>query len=388
MITEERRAEIVLEIQKESISLEMVRGLNLEELLFFIRTLQGADGGVDQVLIDQLISKAKGYDSWYIVNFKEFPVPFIRGGKAYIFTDEDAGKTAVERFEKRGLPVELYRHPLYAEDIFERIIRYGAEGVSINRGGLGLILNADLFSSDIEWSGKELNLAIIELILSVNEEDEAQEKAEKVFSDALRMAELYYAAAQTNNPRNADPMIEKSYSEGREHDCVLVDESGSTRGELIKAAMVASAVVEDFCRELEIPHLIYGFSTYGNGPLIISYSEPHEIDGGNRYRITGMTDRDGTPTAEALAYIAKQMRGLQVDISLLIVVTDGQSKSTIRTKEVVRSLLKQKMILVAAGIGKNRTQVEKEFGERFIDISNVDLLADQLIAIIKENLWV
>lgn len=92
MITEERRAEIVLEIQKESISLEMVRGLNLEELLFFIRTLQGADGGVDQVLIDQLISKAKGYDSWYIVNFKEFPVPFIRGGKAYIFTDEDAGK--------------------------------------------------------------------------------------------------------------------------------------------------------------------------------------------------------------------------------------------------------------------------------------------------------
>ena len=46
------------------------------------------------------------------------------------------------------------------------------------------------------------------------------------------------------------------------------------------------------------------------------------------------------------------------------------------------------MILVAAGIGKNRTQVEKEFGERFIDISNVDLLADQLIAIIKENLWV
>ncbi len=169
---------------------------------------------------------------------------------------------------------------------------------------------------------------------------------------------------------------------------LLVDESGSTRGELIKAAMVASAVVEDFCRELEIPHLIYGFSTYGNGPLIISYSEPHEIDGGNRYRITGMTDRDGTPTAEALAYIAKQMRGLQVDISLLIVVTDGQSKSTIRTKEVVRSLLKQKMILVAAGIGKNRTQVEKEFGERFIDISNVDLLADQLIAIIKENLWV
>lgn len=222
MITEERRAEIVLEIQKESISLEMVRGLNLEELLFFIRTLQGADGGVDQVLIDQLISKAKGYDSWYIVNFKEFPVPFIRGGKAYMFTDEDAGKTAVERFEKRGLPVELYRHPLYAEDIFERIIRYGAEGVSINRGGLGLILNADLFSSDIEWSGKELNLAIIELILSVNEEDEAQEKAEKVFSDALRMAELYYAAAQTNNPRNADPMIEKSYSEGREHDCVYV----------------------------------------------------------------------------------------------------------------------------------------------------------------------
>lgn len=76
------------------------------------------------------------------------------------------------------------------------------------------------------------------------------------------------------------------------------------------------------------------FPRTGNGPLIISYSEPHEIDGGNRYRITGMTDRDGTPTAEALAYIAKQMRGLQVDISLLIVVTDGQSKRLYAPKKL------------------------------------------------------
>lgn len=41
-----------------------------------------------------------------------------------------------------------------------------------------------------------------------------------------------------------------------------------------------------------------------------------------------------------------------------------------------------------SGNRENQTQIEKEFGERFIDISNVDLLADQLIAIIKENLWV
>lgn len=80
---------------------------------------------------------------------------------------------------------------------------------------------------------------------------------------------------------------------------LLVDESGSTKGPLIAAAMRTSLVIEDFCRSLDIPHLIYGYTTgnYQNSASIISYAEPHEIDGGNRYRITGMAGRGGTPTA-------------------------------------------------------------------------------------------
>lgn len=178
---------------------------------------------------------------------------------------------------------------------------------------------------------------------------------------------------------------------------LLVDESGSTKGPLIAAAMRTSLVIEDFCRSLDIPHLIYGYTTgnYQNSASIISYAEPHEIDGGNRYRITGMAGRGGTPTASAMAYMLKRMQTLPADIRLLIVVTDGQSGDNRMLSDgehllsnIVREARRRNYIVCAAGIGRNKESVEKEFGDCFIDISDLEQMSDELIGVIKSNLWV
>ena len=176
---------------------------------------------------------------------------------------------------------------------------------------------------------------------------------------------------------------------------LLVDESGSTNGSLIQAATIASLVIEDFCRELDIPHLIYGYTSGCKDAAIVSYAEPQEIDGSNRYRITGMRASGGTPTAAAMAFIAKQMMKLPADVRLLIVITDGGSADNyiINGKEryidrMIHVLRKDKVIVVAAGIGSDRAQVEAEFGDNFLDITDINMMPEQLVDLIKHNLVV
>lgn len=183
---------------------------------------------------------------------------------------------------------------------------------------------------------------------------------------------------------------------------VLVDESGSTSGELINAATMASIVVEDFCRELKIPHIINGYTSGSKDALIYSYAEPNEIDGGNRYRITGMSARGGTPTKAALTYMCSRMQKLPVDVKLLIVISDGcsqdnrdytdngsYSKATAPIMKIINRARKENIIVVAAGIGNNRREVEDEFGsDNFLDITNLEEMPEKLIQLIKANLWV
>lgn len=177
---------------------------------------------------------------------------------------------------------------------------------------------------------------------------------------------------------------------------LLVDESGSTNGKLIQAAMTASLVVEDFCRELDIPHLVYGYTNgYGSSTSIVSYAEPNEIDNGNRYRITGMSARGGTPTASAMAYIWRRLKKLPVDVRLLIVITDGCSgdNMTLAGNEksitkMIRDMRHENIIVVAAGIGEDRKEVEKEFGHTFMDISDIQMMPEQLVQLIKKHLVV
>lgn len=176
---------------------------------------------------------------------------------------------------------------------------------------------------------------------------------------------------------------------------VLVDESGSTSGALINAAMSTSIIIEDFCRQLSIPHIINGYTTGAKDCVIFSYAEPDEIDDSNRYRITGMNARGGTPTKTALAYMLKRMKKLPVDIRLLIVITDGQSYDNGLTASgereittLIKNAKKDKTIVVAAGIGNDRESVKAEFGENFMDISVLQDMPMQLIDLIKANLWV
>lgn len=174
---------------------------------------------------------------------------------------------------------------------------------------------------------------------------------------------------------------------------LLVDESGSTSGELIESAKCASILIEDFCRELDIPHIISGYTSAYSGydATILSYAEPGTIDNKDSYRITGMSARNGTPTKAATLYMLQRLKQLPVDIRLLIVITDGESHDDRNgeIKKIIQTTNKHGILIIAAGIGSDRKKVEKEFGEEnFINISDLDTMPEQLIRLIKDNIWV
>lgn len=176
---------------------------------------------------------------------------------------------------------------------------------------------------------------------------------------------------------------------------IQIDESGSTSGELIKAAITTSLILEDFCRELGIPHTIKGYTSegFGDSARIFSYAEPDDIDNGNRYRITGMQSRGGTPTAAVMAHMLNCMKRLDADVRLLIIITDGQSGDNYempngkrRIENMLAKAKKEKTIVVAAGIGADREYVQREFPGNYLDISDLNEMPKQLVGIIKKNL--
>ena len=93
--------------------------------------------------------------------------------------------------------------------------------------------------------------------------------------------------------------------------------------------------------------------------------------------------------------MTKQMLKLPADVRLLIVITDGGSADNyiINDKErcidrMIRVLRKDNVIVVAAGIGSDRAQVEAEFGDNFLDITDINMMPEQLVELIKHNLVV
>lgn len=181
---------------------------------------------------------------------------------------------------------------------------------------------------------------------------------------------------------------------------VLVDESGSTSGECIEAATKAAIVLELFAskeRGLDIKHIISGYTTSGWSTCEIrSYSEPAKIDNQDLYRITGMNSSGGTPTCAAMNYMRERLNSLRTDLKIMIVISDGESgdnvsydNGTTLLKNIIEECRKDKIMVIAAGIGRDRDKVGNEFGQdNFLDVSDLELMPITLADIIKRQLWV
>lgn len=169
----------------------------------------------------------------------------------------------------------------------------------------------------------------------------------------------------------------------------LCDESGSMSRSAIQASVRTGIIIQDLCERMELPCYICGYTTASNygGTQILEYVD-QDVDGKDKYRITGMASRGGTPTMPAMRYMGEKLKREQAEKRLLIVSTDGCSDGGRESiQQVIKDLRKKyNIIVIGAGIGASRDSVEHEFGDNFIDISNLETMPRVLCNIVKKNL--
>lgn len=176
---------------------------------------------------------------------------------------------------------------------------------------------------------------------------------------------------------------------------LLLDESGSMYGDRVSYARAAAIILHDFCVKLGIPVMIYGHSTacFGSDEPVslYAYAEFDAYDRDDRYRLMDVQARFNNRDGAALRYVAERLSKRAEEVKLLIVVSDGQPAAHgylgTAAEEDLRGIKQEYrrkgLIFVAAAIGDDKENIERIYGDAFMDITDLKQLPTKLTSVVK-----
>lgn len=176
---------------------------------------------------------------------------------------------------------------------------------------------------------------------------------------------------------------------------LLLDESGSmSSNERCTYARAAAIILYDFCKNLDLPVMVYGHSTQGRTVALYSYAEFDSIDHDDCYRMMDISARGNNRDGAALRFVAEQLYKRSEDVKLLILVSDGQPADTgyygTAAEEDLRGIRQEYqrkgILFVAAAIGDDKSSIERIYGDSFMDISDLNQLPTKLTAVVKRHI--
>lgn len=162
-----------------------------------------------------------------------------------------------------------------------------------------------------------------------------------------------------------------------------------TGGQMFKAltycnqryARSASIILHDFCKGLDIPVAIYGHSEFDDVELY-AYAEFDSIDNKDQYRLMDMSARCGNRDGAALRYAAERLMTRPEAIKLLIIISDGQpagenyygTEAEADLRGIKKEYTAKGIQLFAAAIGSDKPNIQRIYGDGFLDITNLEKL--------------
>ena len=181
---------------------------------------------------------------------------------------------------------------------------------------------------------------------------------------------------------------------------LLLDESGSMSScDRCTYARATAIILYDFCRGLDIPVMIYGHSTgydssHRDTVDLYSYAEFESIDQDDQYRMMDISARDGNRDGAALRFVAEQLSKRPEEIKILMIVSDGQPADTgyygTAAEEDLRGIRQEyqrkNIIFVAAAIGDDKQNIERIYGDSFMDITDLNQLPMKLTGVVKRHI--
>ncbi len=181
---------------------------------------------------------------------------------------------------------------------------------------------------------------------------------------------------------------------------LLLDESGSMSScDRCTYARATAIILYDFCRGLDIPVMIYGHSTgYDSSRRdtvdLYSYAEFESIDQDDQYRMMDISARGGNRDGAALRFVAEQLSKRPEEIKILMIVSDGQPADTgyggTAAEEDLRGIRQEyqrkNVIFVAAAIGDDKQNIERIYGDSFMDITDLNQLPTKLTGVVRRHI--
>ena len=182
---------------------------------------------------------------------------------------------------------------------------------------------------------------------------------------------------------------------------LLLDESGSMCScDRCTYARASAIILYDFCQSLDIPVMVYGHSTgyndSGNTVELYSYAEFDGYDHDDKYRMMDIGARGSNRDGAALRFVAEQLSKRPEAVKILILVSDGQPAdsgySGTAAEEDLRGIKQEYqrkgILFVAAAIGDDKQNIERIYGDSFLDISDLNQLPTKLTAVVKRHIRV
>lgn len=178
---------------------------------------------------------------------------------------------------------------------------------------------------------------------------------------------------------------------------LLLDESGSMAScDRATYARASAIILYDFCQALRVPVMVYGHSTGGSGVELYSYSEFDAIDREDKYRLVDISARGSNRDGAALRFVAERLSHRPEELKLLILVSDGQPADTgyygTAAEEDLRGIQQEYrrkgVLFIAAAIGDDKEDIERIYGDSFLDITDLNQLPVKLTQVVKRFLRV
>ena len=180
---------------------------------------------------------------------------------------------------------------------------------------------------------------------------------------------------------------------------LLLDESGSMCScDRCTYARAAAIILYDFCQRLDIPVMVYGHSTgytsgMGSTVELYSYAEFESFDNDDRYRLIDISARSSNRDGAALRFVADRLSKRPEPVKLLILVSDGQPADTgyygTAAEEDLRGVKheyqRKGILFLAAAIGDDKENIERIYGDSFLDITDLHQLPSKLTAVVKKH---
>lgn len=175
---------------------------------------------------------------------------------------------------------------------------------------------------------------------------------------------------------------------------VLNDESGSMSGyDRITYARAASIILHDFCKGLEIPVAVYGH-TEDKDVELYAYAEFDSVDNKDKYRMMDMSARSGNRDGAALRFVAERLMTRPEELKLLFIISDGQpagrgyygTEAEADLRGIKKEYSAKGIQLFAAAIGSDKPNIQRIYGDGFLDITNLEKLPVNLGKLIVKQI--